>query len=252
MPTTRSSARLHPGQSGSQGPENAEFEQDEDETMIEALAFSKALSLSASEVSSASFLLPVDTYQNTEFPKVTIQNPRGIYCYFIAAVLSGILSLEAARDSCVTSASKDASDPISVFLRSIHQEIVNPLWNMYMGTPSHTLEITSETVSRLIQEAETAGWLKDKPEHEKNAQQDVAECFEFLHDICGLNMHTVVYNFIDKELGYIDTGQNETMGTFALSPTYDGGDQKVSLSVLVQAHFSAVDMIRGDRPTFQK
>lgn len=250
---TRSGTTLLPGpQSASQGTENATFTEDEDHNLFDTLVLSAALSASVSEVSSASFLLPVDTHQNTEFPKVTIQNPRGIYCYFIAAVLSGILSLEAARDSCITSASKDASDPISVFLRSIHQEIVNPLWNMYMGTPSNTLEITSDTVSRLIQEAETAGWLKDKPEHQKNAQQDVAECLQFLHDICGLNMHTVVYNFIDKELGFIDTGQNETMGTFALSPTYDGGDQKVSLSVLVQAHFTAVEMIRGNRPTFQK
>ena len=57
------------------------------------------LALSASEVSSASFLLSVDTLKNTDFPEVTIGNPRGTTCYFIAAVVSGILSLEAGRDS---------------------------------------------------------------------------------------------------------------------------------------------------------
>lgn len=227
----------------SKGPEHAESQ--EDDGLIAALA------ASASEVSSGSFLVTVDTHQTTYFPKVTIENPKSISCYFIAAVLSGIVSLEATRHSCFTSASKDASDPISVFFRSIQQEIVSPLWNMYT-TPSHTLEITSETVSRLIQEAETAGWLKDTPKHEKNTQQDVAECVQFLHDICGLNMHTVVWKITDKALGYTEPGKNETTGTFALSPTYDGGDQKVSLSVLVQEYFSASETILGDRPTFHK
>jgi hypothetical protein len=214
------------------------------------------LALSASEVSSASFLLSVDTLKNTDFPEVTIGNPRGTTCYFIAAVLSGILSLEAGRDSCCATSATTAEDTRSVFLRSMYQEIVKPLWSVKSctGQCTPTLEITSEIVSRLLREAGSAGWLNDQPLNELDLQQDVHHCFEFLHEICGLSgIHKVAWTFTDKENhAFTYTQSAESAGSFTLCPTYDGGDQKVSLSVLVEAHFTTVEMIKDDRPTFQK